>query len=273
LVALSSVPKRQRVGVDAESYPGALDAFRSARAALVGLEDPAELYYVMPSVSNPRGQTMPDEQRYALLARAQRQGSYVLEDDAYDGTRFAGGLSRPLFADAPERVFHIGTFSKTLCPGLRLGWLVPPRRYARRALRRKQNQDLQTNGLTQALLVEYLRQGHFEALQARARKRYRRKAQTLLDSVARRLPEFRCRAPLGGFSLWLESDLRCSEARLLEATIERGASFDPGSLFRISTQPGLALRLSFSAVPEAAIDEGVARIARALERVSARSRP
>jgi 2-aminoadipate transaminase len=272
-VALSSVPKRQRIGVDAESYPGALDAFRSAHATLVGLEDRAELYYVMPSVSNPCGQTMPDVQRDALLERAQRQGSYVLEDDAYDGTRFAGGPSRPLVADAPERVFHIGTFSKTLCPGLRLGWLVPPRRLARRALRRKQNQDLQTNGLTQALLVEYLRQGHFEALQARARKRYRRKAQTLLGSVARRLPEFRCRAPLGGFSLWLESDLRCDEARLLEAAIERGASFDPGSLFRVSTQPSLALRLSFSAVPEPAIDEGVARIARALEHVSARSRP
>ena len=95
----------------------------------------------------------------------------------------------------------------------------------------------------------------------------------LLSSVARRLPQFRCSAPLGGFSLWLESDLRCSEARLLEAAIERGASFDPGSLFRVSTQPGLALRLSFSAVPEAAIDEGVARIARALKRVSARARP
>jgi 2-aminoadipate transaminase len=273
LVALSSVPERQRVGIDAESYPGALDAFRSARAAFVGLEDAAELYYVMPSVSNPRGQTMPEVERSALLERARRQGSYVLEDDAYDGTRFAGGLSRPLVADAPERVFHIGTFSKTLCPGLRLGWLVPPRRFARRALRRKQNQDLQTNGLTQALLVEYLRQGHFEALQARARRRYRRKAQALLDSVARRLPEFRCRAPVGGFSLWLASDLRCSDARLLEAAIERGASFDPGSLFRVSAQPGLALRLSFSAVPEAAIDEGVTRIARALERVSARARP
>lgn len=272
LVALSSAPKRQRVGIDDETYPGALDAFRGAHAELVGLNAPADLYYVMPSISNPRGRPMPEAERAALLERARRQRAYVLEDDAYDGTRFGGGLSRPLLADAPERVFHIGTFSKTLCPGLRLGWLVPPRRLARRALRRKQNQDLQTNGLTQALLVEYLRQGRFAALQARARKHYRRKAQALAECVAQRLPQFRCQTPAGGFSLWLESDDCCDEARLLEAAIEHGASFDPGSLFRVVSKPGLALRLSFSSVPQADMDEGVARIARALEQELARAR-
>jgi 2-aminoadipate transaminase len=142
-----------------------------------------------------------------------------------------------------------------------------PRRFARRALRRKQNQDLQANGLAQALLVEYLRQGRFEALQARARKHYRRKAEALRESVDRWLPQFRCQSPAGGFSLWLESDLRCNEERLLEAAIERGASFDPGSLFRVAAQPGLALRLSFSAVATSAIDEGVSRIASALQQV------
>lgn len=267
LLALSSVSKRRHVAVDEESYPGALDAFRAANAATVGLGDPAELYYVMPSISNPRGRTMPPAERSALLERARRHGGYVLEDDAYDGTQFSGRPSRPLLADAPERVFHIGTFSKTLCPGLRLGWLVPPRRFARRALRRKQNQDLQTNGLSQALLVEYLRQGRFEALQARARRHYRRKAQLLQASVAQRLPQFRCQPPGGGFSLWLESDLRCDEDRLLAVAIERGASFDPGSLFRVASKPGLALRLSFSVVSESAIDEGVARLARAIDEV------
>jgi 2-aminoadipate transaminase len=270
LLALSSVSKRRRIAVDDESYPGALDAFRAAHAQLVQLAEPADLYYVMPGISNPRGQQMPAASRAALLERARHHAAYVLEDDAYDGTRFSGQRSRPLLADSPERVFHIGTFSKTLCPGLRLGWLVPPRRFARRALRRKQNQDLQANGLGQALLVEYLRQGRFESLKERARRRYQRKAKALSASVARHLPQFRFAPPLGGFSLWLESDLRCNEERLLEAAIERGVSFDPGSLFRVVPEPGLALRLSFSVVSEQDIDEGVARIAQALERVRAR---
>jgi 2-aminoadipate transaminase len=267
LVAMWAAPQRRRIGVESESYPGALDAFRAAKAELVALEEPADLYYVMPSISNPRGQPMATRARHSLLARAKACGGYVLEDDAYDGTAFSGRTSRPLWADDPERVFHIGTFSKTLCPGLRLGWLIPPRRLARRALRRKQTQDLQTNSLSQAILVEYLRQGEFDSLKARARRHYARKAKLLRASVARHLPQFRHDAPAGGFSLWLESELECDDEHLLAAAIEHGVSFDPGRLFRTTGRRGLAIRLCFSAVEAAAIDEGVARLRRALRRV------
>lgn len=267
LLAVSAAPARRRIGVEPESYPGALDAFRALPAELVPLEQPADLYYVMPSISNPRGQPMPIAERRALLERVRHDGGYVLEDDAYDGTGFSGRASRPLWADDPERVFHIGTFSKTLCPGLRLGWLIPPRRLTRRALRRKQNHDLQTNGLMQALLVEYLRQGSFEAHKAKARRSYRRRAKLLQESVARRLPQFRFEPPAGGFSLWLESDLACNDERLLETAIEYGASFDPGRLFRTAGQRGLAIRLCFSAISAEAIDDGVGRIQRALRQV------
>jgi 2-aminoadipate transaminase len=267
LLAMSAAPHHRRIAVEPESYPGALDAFRAAQAELVGLEDPADLYYVMPSISNPRGQPMPAEARRSLLARAKAAGGYVIEDDAYDGTAFSARESRPLWADDSERVFHIGTFSKTLCPGLRLGWLIPPRRFARRSLRRKQNQDLQTNGLTQALLVEYLKQGRSDAHKARSRRSYARKAKQLQHSVARHLPQFRYVAPTGGFSLWLESDLPGDDEHLLAAAIEHGVSFDPGRLFRTTARPGLAIRLCFSAVDAASIDEGVARLRRALRQV------
>jgi 2-aminoadipate transaminase len=267
LLAMSAAPHR-RIAVEPESYPGALDAFRAAKAELVGLEEPADLYYVMPSISNPRGQPMPADARRSLVARAKAAGGFVLEDDAYDGTEFSGRASRPLWADDSERVFHIGTFSKTLCPGLRLGWLIPPRRFARRALRRKQTQDLQTNGLTQALLVEYLKQGGFDAHKARSRRIYARKARLLQASVARHLPQFRGAMPAGGFSLWLESELRCDDERLLVAAIEHGVSFDLGRLFRTTARPGLAIRLCFSAVDAGSIDEGVARLGRALTEVA-----
>jgi 2-aminoadipate transaminase len=264
LLALAAVPKKRTVAVDAESYPGALDAFRAARAELVSIGERADLSYVMPSVSNPRGLRMSAQERKGLLERASRHGGYVLEDDAYDGTCFSGEPSRPLVADLPERVFQIGSFSKTLCPGLRLGWLVPPPRLARSVLRRKRNQDLQANGLAQALLVEYLRGGHFEALKKRARARYRRNARELMASVRRHLPEFAFQPPIGGFSIWLESQIEQNSEELLAAAIRRGAAFDPGGMFSSVPRRKLAIRLCYSTIAAADIDEAVARVAQAL---------
>lgn len=272
-IAVAAVDERAQIGIEPESYPGALDIFRAAHAQLVPLTDPAGLYYVMPSVSNPRGSRMSEPNRRALLARASLRKGFVIEDDAYQGTCFSGERQRPLLADAPERVFHVGTFSKTLCPGLRLGWLVPPARFAKRALRHKQASDLQANGLAQALVVEYLRTGHFAKLQARARAHYRRKLERLLAAVRRELPQFQFDEPIGGFSLWLESEQHAEDTSLLEAAVEQGASFDLGRQFRHGRARNLGIRLCFSAVPTADIEAGVSRIARALRQVRTPARP
>lgn len=267
-LAVTVVGPRPRIAVEPETYPGALEIFRSARGKLVELTDEAQLYYVMPSVSNPRGQTMSSDQRSALIERARRSRGFIIEDDAYEGTRFSGESAPPLLATHPERVFHVGTFSKTLCPGLRIGWLVPPRRLAKATLKQKQATDLQANGLSQALLAEYLRTGHFEPLKRRARSHYRRKLKRLLAAARRELPELRPSIPIGGFSLWLEGDLAADEARLLHRAIAERVSFDLGKPFRALPRPGLALRLCFSAVAEDDIEPGVARLARALRRVA-----
>jgi 2-aminoadipate transaminase len=265
-LAVSLVGSRPRIGVEPETYTGALEIFRSARARLVSLDESAELYYVMPAVSNPRGQTMPTVRRRELLDRARASGGYVIEDDAYQAIHFSDPRASPMLASHPERVFHVGTYSKTLCPGLRIGWLVPPRKLARQALRQKQAFDLQANGMSQALLVEYLQSGHLEGLQRRARARYRRKLRRLLDAVKRELPQFTCTPPVGGFSLWLESDLALDDQRLLELAVGEGVSFDLGQPFRARPSAKLAIRLCYSAVPEADIPSGVARVARALRR-------
>jgi 2-aminoadipate transaminase len=272
-IAVASVSNRARIAVEAASYPGALEIFRAAQAQLVPLTEPAGLYYVMPSVSNPRGSRMPDAERSLLLARASLSKGYVIEDDAYEGTCFSGARQVPLLADAPERVFHVGTFSKTLCPGLRIGWLVPPPKLAKRALRHKQASDLQANGLAQALVLEYLQSGHFPKLQKRARAHYRRKLDRLLDAVRRELPQFRFEVPIGGFSLWLESERDGEDTELLEAAVQEGASFDLGRQFCHARARKLCIRLCFSAVPAADIEAGVSRIARALRHARSLGRP
>lgn len=254
----------RRVGIDARSYPGALELLRSMRAELVPLESDAAAYYVMPSLNNPLGQSMQLDDRLQLLARARRSAAWVLEDDAYAELLFDASAPRPLLADLPERVLHIGTFSKALCPGLRIGWLVPPPELFKTCLELKQRSDLQANSLTQGLLQRYLAQGTFDEHLARARDHYARRADLLSGALRRYLPELRFRMPLGGFSIWVESDLLLSDESLLDAAVDRGVSFDAGRAFRWDGDPRLSFRLSFSCVNELDIEPGVVRLARAL---------
>jgi 2-aminoadipate transaminase len=173
-------------------------------------------------------------------------------------------------ADARERVWHIGTFSKSLCPGLRVGWLVPPQRFFRRSLRLKRDQDLQAGGLAQAVLESYLADTNWEARLGRLRRFYARRAARLMEALRRHLPSWSFSEPMGGFSLWVRPDGEGDDAALLRIAVEEGVSFDPGRSFRptVSGAP-LALRLCFSAVDEDDIDQGVQRLARAWAKLSA----
>ncbi len=255
--------RNEPIGVDTESYPAALELFRlRRRRPTTSLR--AATRYVMPAVDNPRGVGLTPAQRRELL----RSGATLLEDDAYADLRFDGPAGRPLLADAPDRVWHIGTFSKTLCPGLRLGWLVPPRKVRARALRLKQDSDLQSSGLAQAIIEGYLQSADFDARLKRLRKGYQARAARLLAAVRRHVPELRCTPPEGGFALWLTLDDALNEVKLLRAAVRHGVSFDPGSLFRPDRSPRpTGLRLCFSYAPPDAFDEGARRLRRALRDV------
>src|SRR5439155_15221505 len=115
-----------RIACDEESYFGALDLFRARGLEPVALGDDAAGLYVMPKVSNPRGQTTDGAALDDLLDRARRLGAAILEDDAYADLHFESPAGVPLVARDRDRVWHVGTASKTVCPGMRVGWLVAP---------------------------------------------------------------------------------------------------------------------------------------------------
>lgn len=281
-----------RVAVDRETYPAALNLFRARGLRLVLVETglaSARVAYALPAVGNPRGVALPEEARRRLLA----SGRLIIEDDAYADLRFDGPPPPPLLAAAPGRVFHVGTLSKTLCPGLRIGWLVAPRRFRRAALALKQGDDLQASSLGQAIAEDYLTGGagapaiDFEQRMRRLRRFYRRRAHALARAVRHHLPDWRLEMPEGGFALWAEADAGAGgaaraavdeaafEAAFLEAVVAAGASFDPGSTFRPDGAPApIAMRLCFSVAPAERFDEGLRRIASAWNRVQrSRTRP
>jgi 2-aminoadipate transaminase len=247
------------IGVDAQTYPSALDAFRG-----MGLRPTtstrARVLYRMPAVANPTGAAMTTKERHAAL-----EGRHlVIEDDAYADLRFQGAAPAPLLASARTRVLYVGTFSKTLGPGLRVGFLIVPPGLYERAVRRKADDDLQTNGLSQAIVQEYLAHHDFEAFVRKLRRHYHRRAMRLMTAVRRYLPGWSFVEPEGGFGLWVQTDARTDEAVFLRRALAQGVSFDRGSSFVCQADSGpTALRLCFSSVPETAIDEGVRRLARA----------
>ena len=261
IAAQLAARRGQRIGVDRESYPAALDLFRTRGLRPVDWRrQRAAAYYVMPAVDNPYGLRLADQDRQRLVD----SGRPILEDDAYAELRWDGQPGRPLVAEARDRVFHIGTFSKTLCPGMRVGWLIVPPRLRTRALRQKRDRDLHAPTLTQALLADYLASHDYDRRLERLRSWYHRRAQRLALALTKYLPSFRFHFPEGGFSIYCETDADLDDIDFLERALAAGVSFDPGQLFRAdrSARP-LSLRLSFSLVPEGQLEEGVKRLARA----------
>lgn len=246
------------VQVDALTYPGALELIRGHGAT--PSTEPCALRYAMPGISNPRGLRSNDAERDACLAC-----EWVIEDDAYAELDFEQ-VATPMVARAPERVFHVGTLSKTVAPGLRIGWLVAPERFREPLRTLKSRQDLQSNGVTQAIAARLLAdEVAFEARLAELRGFYRARAERL-TTLLEGLDRVRFVRPHGGFSIWLETDGGGPDEPFLQRSIERfGVSFDPGGLFRATKTEGpRALRVSYSALPEHLFAEGVERLSRAL---------
>lgn len=247
--------------VDERCYPGALDLFRRAGARPTTAWTPqTRAAYVMPGCSNPQGLGVTEQRRREILL-----GNVpVIADEAYAELRFDHGRERLLLNDARERVWHIGTFSKTLCPGLRVGYLVPPPAQLAKVCEMKRNADLECGGLSQSVLSEFLSHDNYDARLARTRRLYESQAHKLVRALRRRLPSFRFKEPEGGFTVFVETDCVGDEVALLEKATEHGVCFDPGSMFCPDANPSpIAMRLSFSSVSALWMDEAVSRLERA----------
>ena len=252
LAIAATVLAGSSITVGDATYPGALDAFRRAGAQPVARG--GDVAYVMAGVANPLGRAMPVEAARIAIA-----------DEAYTELRFDGHIARPLIADAPDTTWHVGTISKTLAPGLRIGWLIPPRAHHDEALDIKAATDLQTASITQAALGHLLQSLDYDAFVTRARTEYARRAERLVAALRTHVPALRFDEPEGGFSIWAHTDREGDEVALLQAAFDAGVMIDPGSLFRVDQVAPVSMRLSFSSTRIDQIDEGARRLARALD--------
>jgi len=231
-----------------------------------------KLFYCQSSAHNPTGLTMDAETGRRLLGAATRHQVPVVED-GFDGSLFYGRRpSTPLKGyDRDGGVLYIGTFSKILFPGLRLGWVVGAAPILERLEAAKQLADLHTSALVQAAVHRFCEKKLLDRHAARVAREYARRRALLLGALSRRMPSGTSwTEPQGGFSLLATLPPGLVAGELLPHAIERGVAFMPGSAFFMDGGGERTLRLSFSSVPPGRIDEGVRRLAETIKAVRRR---
>jgi len=266
------------------TYPRAMEVFRAAGAQLVPVPWAAEgpsvvalegtlgrhrpkLLYCQPTAHNPTGLTMRPEVARQLLDAAARHHVPLVED-GFDGSLYYGER-RPLPLRALDRdglVIYIGTFSKILFPGLRLGWLVAPVPVIERLRAAKQLVDLGTSALLQAAVHHFCERRLLDRHVARVVGEYRRRRAVLLEALGRHMPaDVTWTEPMGGFSLLLTLPAGCDATALLPRALRHGVAFTPGARFFLDDGAGdRTARLSFSSLPARRIEDGVRRLVEAL---------
>ena len=230
-----------------------------ALAALIATHQP-KLIYLVPSFQNPKGTTLPPARRAALNAIAADHRVAILEDDPYGELAFAGPPPRPIAADSQGNVIYAGTFSKTLAPGLRIGWIWGDPAIIRKATICKQAADLHTATLSQRATHALLAKFDYAAHVAMIRAVYAERCQTMLAALGDHLPEGgRWVAPTGGMFVWLQLPGGLDAQSLLPQAIARKVAFVPGNAFFVEHIRKDFVRLNFSNQPPASIVEGMRR--------------
>jgi 2-aminoadipate transaminase len=280
LVGKSFLDRGDPVVIEGPTYLGAIMAFRSFEAEVVavpldehGLQvDDLErrladglrpkLVYTIPDHQNPAGVSLSRERRKLLVELARRHGFLIVEDVAYRELGFDGEAEPSLWSIAPDVVLQAGTTSKTLFPGVRLGWAVGPADVSAQLVSAKQNTDQCAGALGQRLFEEYVRRGWIDEQLVASRSLYRRKCERMLAALEHYMPVgTRWTSPKGGFFSWLTLPDGGDAADLARRAVERGVAIVPGSLFFADGSGGSNVRLSFSLVEEAKIDDGIERLA------------
>jgi 2-aminoadipate transaminase len=218
--------------------------------------------YTVPTFQNPAGVTMALDRRRHLVRLAAERELLVLEDNPYGLLRYEGDALPPLYAlDRGEYVIYLGTFSKILSPGLRLGWTAAPRPVLEKLNLGKQGADLCSSTFGQHFVVEYFAQRDWRELLGALRELYRRRRDTMLDALAEHLPrEAEWTRPRGGLFIWATLPAYIDTTDLLARALREHVAFVPGRAAYLDGRGGSAMRLNFSGVGEDDLREGVARI-------------
>ena len=294
LVAKVLIDEGSRVLVETPTYLGALQAFMPMEPQVVSVDsddegivvedlprkagsgaDKARFLYVLPNFQNPTGRTMTEARRAALSARAAELGVPIAEDNPYGDLWFDAPPAAPLTARNPDGCVYLGSFSKVLAPGLRLGFIVAPKALHPKLLQAKQAADLHSPGFNQRMVAEVMKDGFLDRHVPTIRALYKSQRDAMLAALAREMKglDVTWNTPAGGMFLWARLPEGMDSVDLLPHAVERNVAFVPGAAFYAQDGDVRTLRLSFVTASVDEINTGVAALAAAIREQLARQTP
>ena len=268
------IDEGSRVLVETPSYLGALQAFSVYRpefvsvdtdehglvpSSLEGIAQGARLLYSLPNFQNPTGRSLSLERRQELVETCARLGVPLIEDDPYGALSYRGEPMPKMVAMNPDGVIYMGSFSKVLTPGIRLGYVCAPLPLVRRLELAKQAADLHTAQITQMVVHEVVKDGFLEQHIPTIRHLYGDQCQVMLDAMKEHFPAgVTWTQPEGGMFIWVTLPQQVDAMKLLEQSLAARVAFVPGAPFYANDPASNTLRLSFVTVPPERIREGIA---------------
>ncbi len=217
--------------------------------------------YLVPSFQNPDGRTLSFERRKRIAEISVKYNLPVVEDDPYSELVYEGEKLPPIIALAPDNVIMLGTFSKIISPGLRIGWIIAPEFALDKLVKLKQGADLHTSTFAQWMIYEFLAAGNLDKHIQKLKSVYRNRLKAMLESIERYFPyEVKTSHPKGGLFLWAELPNSLDTSELLPYAVEKGVAYIPGTYFFPDGGGKNTMRLNFSYCDEATIEEGIKRL-------------
>lgn len=271
--------------IEEPGYLGAIQAFSLYRPGFVpvavshdGMDPQAlgevmdtrapKLIYTVPNFQNPSGISYTEDNRRKVAARVEGTGTLLIEDDPYGDLRFSG-VRKPSFRKLlPDNTVLLGSFSKCIVPGFRLGWIVAPDDLLDKLITVKQATDLHTSHFTQSIVYQYLAGSDLDEHVRLISETYGRQCRAMRESIRRHFPaSVTCTEPEGGMFLWAELPDGLAALDLFELAVEDKVVFVPGDPFYIDGRRSSAMRLNFSCVDEETIETGIGRLGTAIGRL------
>jgi DNA-binding transcriptional MocR family regulator len=230
-------------------------------------EGPVKLAHIIPNFHNPAGCTLSIDKRERLVELAREHGYTIFEDDPYRLICFEDQCPPTMLKLAGgERVIHASSFSKTVSPGVRVGYLAGPPEQIATLAKRGSEHYISPNMLAESVVLELCRSGALHRNIEFVNEKLRERRDALVEALGEHMPEARFGVPAGGYFLWLDLREGTDTTALLDAARDEGVAFVAGPDFMLEGGES-SLRLSFASVPAEQIDEGIARLARALDAI------